>query len=248
MVNQRLVVRMLEKRGHHVIVANNGKQALDQYNNCPASKLDLILMDVQMPEMDGFEATNAIRKVEGKTKTHLPIIAMTAHAMAGDRERCLEAGMDGYVSKPIQTQALFEAIDEMVSRWPCKGEPESRQNLSTTATRRRKSASKKDSVAEESKPADNKAKASYEEVSGAFSDIENAIQARDFKALRRAIKLIRASWTGSGEQSARETLAKLERMAKGEKWDEAGDLFNSLTESSDCSNVEISQLEAEEVA
>jgi len=111
-VNQKLAVRLLEKQGHRVMVAANGRQALAALNQ---EKFDVVLMDVQMPEMDGFEATAAIRQREQSTGQHLPIIAMTAHAMQGDRERCLAAGMDGYISKPIQARQLFEVLDEKAS-------------------------------------------------------------------------------------------------------------------------------------
>ncbi|MGH8064895.1 MAG: response regulator [Candidatus Entotheonellia bacterium] len=111
-VNQTLAIRLLEKRGHAVVVARTGKEALAAWNREP---FDLILMDVQMPEMDGFETTAAIREAERIKGGHTPIIAITAHAMAGDRQRCLEAGMDGYVSKPIQPQTVYEAIDKACS-------------------------------------------------------------------------------------------------------------------------------------
>jgi PAS domain S-box-containing protein len=105
-VNQRLTLGLLEKQGHTLVVAGNGRQAIDAWEREP---FDLILMDVQMPEMDGFETTAAIRAREAPGN-RVPIIAMTAHAMKGDRQRCLAAGMDGYVAKPIQTQELLEAI------------------------------------------------------------------------------------------------------------------------------------------
>lgn len=107
LVNQRLVVRLLEKRGHRVIVAANGKEALAALEK---ETFDLILMDVQMPEMDGFEATAAIRRKEKSSGLHQMIVALTAHAMKGDQERCLAAGMDGYLSKPIRPQELDEAL------------------------------------------------------------------------------------------------------------------------------------------
>ena len=107
-VNQHLAQRLLEKRGHTVTVANNGREALALL---ASHNFDLVLMDVQMPEMDGFETTAAIRAIEQKTGQHLPIIAMTAHAMKGDEERCLQAGMDSYVAKPVQAQQLFLAIE-----------------------------------------------------------------------------------------------------------------------------------------
>ena len=107
-MNQRLAAHLLESRGHHVTIANNGREALELLEKQP---FDLALVDVQMPEMDGLQLTGAIREKEKNTNTHLPIIAMTAYAMKGDRERCLEAGMDAYVSKPINASQLFETID-----------------------------------------------------------------------------------------------------------------------------------------
>ncbi len=111
-VNQKLALRMLEKQGYTVFIAGNGKEAVEAYRK---GRFDLILMDVHMPEMDGFEATASIRMLEKETGRHTPIIAMTALAIQGDRERCLEAGMDGYVSKPIRSKELFEAIDNLIS-------------------------------------------------------------------------------------------------------------------------------------
>jgi two-component system sensor histidine kinase/response regulator len=109
-VNQRLAVRLLEKRGHIVVVADTGKMALECLDR---QSFDLVLMDVQMPEMDGLQATLEIRKSEKISGKHIPIIAMTAHAMVGDKARCLEAGMDDYLSKPIQSNDLFATIERM---------------------------------------------------------------------------------------------------------------------------------------
>ena len=111
-VNQRLAARLLEKEGHSVLVVSDGRQAVAAFES---ESFDLILMDVQMPEMNGYEATAAIREKERAPGGHIPIIAMTAHAMKGDRERCLDAGMDGYVSKPIKSTQLVEAIEEVAS-------------------------------------------------------------------------------------------------------------------------------------
>jgi two-component system, sensor histidine kinase and response regulator len=106
-VNQLLAVRMLEKRGHIVKVAGNGKEALAALETQP---FDLVLMDVQMAEMDGFEATKAIRAQGKRSGHHMPIIAMTAHAMVGDKERCLAAGMDDYITKPFRINDLTELL------------------------------------------------------------------------------------------------------------------------------------------
>ena len=118
LVNQRLAIRLLEKQGHTVTTVINGREALAAVlNDTEARRFDLVLMDVQMPEMSGLEATIAIRAQEQTTGGHVPIIALTAHAMKGDRERCLESGMDGYVSKPIQAAELHQTIAEVYARF-----------------------------------------------------------------------------------------------------------------------------------
>jgi CheY-like chemotaxis protein len=107
-VNQMVARGILQKLGHRVVLAENGKQAVESVDR---ETFDAILMDVQMPEMDGFEATAAIRKKQSRTGTYTPIIAMTAHAMEGDRERCIDAGMDDYISKPIRSAVLHEVLE-----------------------------------------------------------------------------------------------------------------------------------------
>ena len=112
-VNQRVATRLLEKEGHEVSIAANGHEALEAIAK---RAFDLVLMDVQMPGMDGFEATRAIRAGERGLGGHLPIIAMTAHVIKGDRERCLDAGMDDYVSKPVRRDVLLATIDGVLRR------------------------------------------------------------------------------------------------------------------------------------
>jgi CheY-like chemotaxis protein len=111
-VNQKLIVRLLEKRGHSVHVVPNGREAVEILEE---RAFDLVLMDMQMQVMDGFEATSEIRKREKPGGIHLPIIALTAHAMKGDRERCLNAGMDGYLAKPIHGDALDEILNQYIA-------------------------------------------------------------------------------------------------------------------------------------
>jgi PAS domain S-box-containing protein len=114
-VNQRVVIRLLEKGGHSVVVANHGGEALEALEH---ETFDVILMDVQMPVMDGFEATRLIREREASTGQRRPIVAMTAHAMKGDRERCLDSGMDDYVTKPVQRSELARVLAWAASLLP----------------------------------------------------------------------------------------------------------------------------------
>ena len=113
-VNQEVAQQMLMKKGYAVTLASNGREAVNLVTESPA-RFDLILMDIQMPEMDGFQATAAIREIEKASQTHVPVVAMTAHAMKGDRERCLAAGMDEYVSKPVQSRVLYGTIEAMTA-------------------------------------------------------------------------------------------------------------------------------------
>jgi two-component system sensor histidine kinase/response regulator len=110
-VNQLVARHLLEKRGHTVVVANNGREALAILDDEASVGFGCVLMDIQMPVMDGLECTATIRDRELVTRRHLPIVAMTAHAMRGDEARCLAAGMDAYLSKPIEPAELFKAIE-----------------------------------------------------------------------------------------------------------------------------------------
>jgi len=110
-VNRKVAVRLLEKRGHTVVAVEDGRQALQALDR---ERFDVVLMDVQMPEMDGFEAAAAIRARERTEGGHVPIVALTAHAMKGDRERCLDAGMDAYLAKPVSSEELFATLEGLV--------------------------------------------------------------------------------------------------------------------------------------
>jgi two-component system sensor histidine kinase/response regulator len=119
-VNQKLTVQLLQKQEHTVVAVSNGQEALAALAQQP---FDLILMDVQMPIMDGLEATAAIRERERPSGLHVPIIAMTAHAMQGDRERCLAIGMDGYVTKPMKAADLYAAIAPLLHEASAPAQP-----------------------------------------------------------------------------------------------------------------------------
>jgi CheY-like chemotaxis protein len=114
LINQKIAVRILDKKlGYHADVASNGREAIDLLNRLD---YDLVLMDCQMPEIDGYEATRTIRDVNSTVRNHrIPIVAMTANAMKGDREKCLESGMDDYVTKPINVQELADTIERNIS-------------------------------------------------------------------------------------------------------------------------------------
>jgi CheY-like chemotaxis protein len=127
LTNQKLVSALLDQHGHHVSIVSNGRLAVERAAQEP---FDIILMDVQMPEMSGLEATAAIREAERHTGRHIPIVALTARAMAGDREQCLAAGMDAYVSKPVQAEELFSTIEALAGA-PA---PPAAASLPTTAS------------------------------------------------------------------------------------------------------------------
>src|SRR2546428_12736082 len=114
-INQQVAVEFLQMRGHQVRIANNGKEVLQAL---ATDRFDIILMDVQMPQMDGFQATAAIREKEKTTGNHIPIVAMTGYAMKGDRQRCLDGGMDAYICKPIRSQELFEIVESFTPAIP----------------------------------------------------------------------------------------------------------------------------------
>ena len=119
-LNQKLMVGLLNKRGHQVTLAENGREAVAAFQT---HEFDVVLMDVQMPEMDGLEATAAIRELENASASHTPIVALTAHAMKGDRERFIAAGMDDYLAKPVRPPELLEAIRRAVAASRPSGGP-----------------------------------------------------------------------------------------------------------------------------
>jgi CheY-like chemotaxis protein len=212
LVNQKLAVALLEKYGQSVRVVSTGREAIAAVG---AEPFDLVLMDVQMPEMDGLEATGLIRSREKRTGRHLPIIAMTAHAMRGDREKCLEAGMDDYVSKPIRAARLFETIAAVVPGavtaagpgeaaepspgfpWnetleALDGDPELVRVVTETAV---------------------------SEVPRLMGAIRQAFDARDGEALRRAAHTLKGSIRYFGQTPAFDQVCRLEAMGYGDQFE-----------------------------
>jgi len=208
MINQKLVARMLEKRGHTVVVADNGKEALEALEK---EHFDLILMDVQMPEMNGFEATAAIREKEKKTGEHIPIIAMTAHAMKGDRERCLQAGMDAYVSKPVQLKDLLETIESIVpassdTKAETPGEASPVKVIDTDELLANMDGDVEFLM--------ETAKMFLEECPRVLSEIRKAITRGDGKALERAAHNLKGSVSSFAARAAYEAALRLEVMGR----------------------------------
>ena len=220
-VNQQLVVQLLSRRGHTVVVAENGLEAIASLERHP---FDLVLMDVQMPEMGGLEATQAIREKEKSTGRHIPIFAMTAHAMQGDRERCEASGMDGYLTKPIEPKTFVETIEAAAS--PSK------------------IADKHD--------ADGRAEAVFDErallarFSGnrklvrtlvetfrndcprMMAQIRSALGARDAKTLADASHGLKGSVGNFGPSGALDTARKMETAARQDKLEGAWEIYATL--------------------
>ena len=206
-VNRELAVRLLEKRGHQVVVAHNGRQTIATLET---QSFDLVLMDVQMPEMDGFQATAAIREKEKATGSHLRIIAMTAHAMKGDKERCLAAGMDGYVSKPINTEQLFETI-EGATVVPVATNPTLEEGLAAPVNREEALVR----VEGDRQLLADMAELFLEDGPKLFSEVRAAVAQQDAKALERAAHALKSSAGNFSAHPAYEAALKLERIGHG---------------------------------
>ena len=200
-VNQKLALRLLEKQGHHVTVAGDGREALAALEQKP---FDLVLMDVQMPEMNGFETTGVIRERERQSGQHIPIIAMTAHAMKGDRERCLAAGMDDYVSKPIIARKLFEAIVRLA---PEVAQPPANAPSSSLHADRIL-----DRVGGDAELLRELVAIFLEECPRLLTEIEEAVGRRDVGALTRAAHALKGSIGSFEAGAAFETARRLEEI------------------------------------
>jgi CheY-like chemotaxis protein len=204
-VNRELTLRILSKRGHSVFCAGTGKQAVEALEK---QAFDVVLMDVQMPEMDGFEATAEIRKREVISGTRLPIIAMTAHAMKGDRERCLSAGMDGYISKPVQAEELLKLTESFVA----DARPSSPiEEPAYTVMDRSLALARVDG--DETLLADL-AKLFCEESPKMMGAVREAVIARDADRLQRAAHSLKGAVATLAAQKAFDAALRLERLGR----------------------------------
>jgi signal transduction histidine kinase/DNA-binding response OmpR family regulator len=202
-VNQQLALHLLERRGHVVVLANNGAEAVRIVQR---SVFDAILMDVQMPEMDGYAATAAIRRQEQGTGRRTRILAMTAHAMEGDRERCLAAGMDGYVSKPIRPDQLFAALDEVANQPEQPGSPPPSVFNEAALTSR---------VMGDQRLLRQVVSLFVRDAPAQIEEIRAALQRRDVAALAMAAHALKGSAATIGAERLSERAGELETIARG---------------------------------
>ncbi len=221
-VNQRLAVRIMEKWGHSVAVAGNGRKALEAWEK---DTFDLILMDVQMPEMSGLEATVAIREREKTSTGRIPIIAMTAHAMEGDREKCLAAGMDQYITKPIDQKRLFEVVESFCAARPLSehlimNEPNQDLSFDPGAALRR--------VDGDRQLLKEVAGLFFEDTPRLLAEVRNAIQRGDGKALERSAHTLKGSVSNFGARAASEAALSLEQMGRNGDFAKADEVFIQL--------------------
>jgi CheY-like chemotaxis protein/HPt (histidine-containing phosphotransfer) domain-containing protein len=227
LVNQKLAVRILEKRGHSVVVASNGKEAVEALEREP---FDLVLMDVQMPDMGGFEATFLIRAREQGTGQRVPIIALTAHAMKGDRERCLEAGMDGYVAKPIVPQELFQAIEEVL---PAQDLPEWRKGtepVSNASSEAFDRALALERVGGDAQLLGELAGVFLEQAPLWLADVRDAVAAGDASKLKRSAHTLKGAVSTFEAREAFEAARRLEVMGHEGNLGDAGPACQALEE------------------
>ncbi len=222
LVNQKLAVALLEREGHSVVVANNGKEAIAALES---DQFDVVLMDVLMPEMDGLSATVDIRARELQTGAHVPIIAMTAHAMQEHRDQCLAAGMDGYVSKPVRTEQLFATIDEVLN----KTQPASKQPAAPSVDEEVLDLSRAiDAVGGRREQLNELAELMLDECPRLIDEIGKAVSNRDAAALRLAAHTLKGSVRIFGAARAADCAELLETIGRDGDFQEANQTFAAL--------------------
>ncbi|MGH9688161.1 MAG: response regulator [Candidatus Acidiferrales bacterium] len=222
-VNRKLATALLEKHGNRVLVAENGREAMAILER---EKADVVLMDLQMPVMDGFEAIRAIRAKERRDGGHLPIVALTAHAMQGDRERCLEAGADDYVTKPIRTAELFAAMERATTREEApKGNSGPRSSRGDVAL---DVGAALDRVEGDRELLDELVRLFIEGSSAAMQEMRQALSERDAHALDRLAHTMKGSSGSLGANRVSEAALVLEMRARSGALENAGELIGAL--------------------
>jgi len=207
-INQKLAVRLLERMGHTLTVVENGRKALNAVENM---SFDLVLMDVQMPEMDGLEATRILREREKANGTRLPVIAMTAFAMKGDKERCLEAGMDGYIPKPINAGEVYEVIEHLVrAAETLTGQPLE----STVPAQALDTAGLVDRVGGDEELLKEIAALFLSDYPRLLAEVRDAFHRKDPERLEKAAHALKGAVSNFGAESATQAALKLEIMGR----------------------------------
>jgi len=245
LVNQRVATDLLSQRGHHVTVAENGQVAVEAFAK---ESFDLILMDIHMPLMDGFEATTAIRGQEAASESHVPIIALTANAMKGDRERCLDAGMDGYLAKPIRAHDLYRVVEQSGATTELSADDKRRKLAETTASvdlehdespTLRKVTNEKEMPVIDPEIALQHVEGQediLQEMVGIFFDessdmlgkIDSGLAGGDAKLVERAAHTLKSSSAMFGAKRARAAAFELELCGKSGNLSAAPELFEKL--------------------
>ena len=223
-VNQAVAVGMLQKEGHTLTLAENGREAVRLYH---LERPDLILMDVQMPELDGIGATREIRAVEESSGHHTPIIAMTAHAMSGDSERCLLAGMDAYLSKPLTNELLLETIESIVKDGHALMAPATITNPPFSR------AILLDNLDGDTELLDRVTTLFKENTPAYLAQMRQAIAQRDGLALEKSAHTLLSSLGVFGAHRARDIAKTLQVTGQLENFDEAGKRFIELKNETD---------------
>ncbi len=228
LINQKLIRTMLRKAGYEPTIVSNGKEAIQALEN---DKYDLLLMDVQMPEMDGFEATKLIRNTESDYN-NIPIIAMTAHAMQGDKEKCINMGMDDYLTKPIQPKLLFQTIkkwtDAIKQNKDTKLEKTKEKQMHTEKSLPINLNSALERCAGDKEFLNEMLIEFLELASGQIDELKQAIESNDAETLAKVAHSVKGASANLGAEKLSETALKLEKCGKEAQLQEAEKLLNEL--------------------
>jgi len=224
-VNRKLVVKLLQRRGHGVKAVENGRAAVEAIESAGDSPFDVVLMDLQMPEMSGLEATGAIRAREQARGGHVPIVALTAHAMQGDRERCLAAGMDGYLSKPIDVKELIATVEGFGGGRRDRS-PKSRREPVGSALFDEQSALA--CTGGDRRLLKEVVAIFRSEYPSALRRIERAVRRKDGEALRAAAHALKGSIATVGSAAGREAAGELEQIARSGRFADARRAYAAL--------------------
>jgi PAS domain S-box-containing protein len=215
LINQKLAVAFLEKKGYKVIVVSNGKEVLENIKN--HNDFDIILMDIQMPEMNGLDATRLIREKEKYTGKHIPIIAMTAYAMKSDKEKCMAAGMDDYLSKPLDSEKLFKVLNNYIKN---ETPPIDLSGIMLIANNDQKLVDELIQIFLSSYPSQLK-------------EIDLALKNENTIELKKSVHSFKGAISNFGTSTAFELTLRLEKMAKEKNLNDANKIFNELNKEMD---------------